>query len=272
MEIIKEKCKLELRSHVSSCKVVDRAFHWHEYYEISQVIKKPCRFLVDGKSICANEGDIIAVSEQTVHKFIVDYDDTVIRTIQFPLKMLLNVNHSIKPLKCHITLDEINKIPGLSEKLNTVFSLMDEENNDALKLEDNLFLQSLFSSLYFLLMRHFSGNENIGSKSERREFHRIAKFINENFEQNINVKMISENLYIPQRKITTVFKQYSGVELKEYINTLRIKKANELLKEGHTISEAAFGSGFQCIRSFNNIYKNLTGITPSEYLKEYVQN
>ena len=58
--------------------------------------------------------------------------------------------------------------------------------------------------------------------------------------------------------------------LKNEIAVLK-RKANELLKEGHNISEAAFGSGFQCIRSFNNIYKNLTGITPSEYLKEYVK-
>lgn len=53
----------------------------------------------------------------------------------------------------------------------------------------------------------------------------------------------------------------------EYIYSLRIKKANGLIKQGCSVTDVAMKSGFQSIRTFKNIYKKVTGITPKEYKK-----
>jgi transcriptional regulator GlxA family with amidase domain len=58
------------------------------------------------------------------------------------------------------------------------------------------------------------------------------------------------------------------MSLNEYIYSLRIKKANYLMKQGCSITEAALCSGFQSVRTFNNTYKKITGIVPSEYRKK----
>ena len=64
-------------------------------------------------------------------------------------------------------------------------------------------------------------------------------------------------------KLSKIFSKYSSMSVNNYLNNLRINKANELLKDGCSVTQAAFESGFQSVRTFNNTYKNLTGTTPS---------
>ena len=56
---------------------------------------------------------------------------------------------------------------------------------------------------------------------------------------------------------------------REFINTLRIKEAEKLLKETSLKIEAvAYETGFNTISTFNIAFKKETGITPSEYRKK----
>ena len=267
MEIVEEKAKSEICSHIKKYDSIVSSFHWHKRYEICQVINKPCRFLLDGIIIEANEGDIITIDEQIVHRFIIDNSDTYVRIIQFPLKLIFNISATIKPLKPHITLNEIKSVPNLDETLKNLFEIMDQEglvNHSG----DNPFFQSICASLYFLLMRNFSIKENLSfSQKDRQDFFEITDYIHKHFTENIDVNTIATSLYSSRRRLASLFSKYSGIGLNVYINTLRIKNANRLLISGSTITEAAFESGFQTIRTFNNAYKSYMGITPSEFIK-----
>ena len=57
----------------------------------------------------------------------------------------------------------------------------------------------------------------------------------------------------------------------EFINTHRVEKVKELLKEGRAEQLSILGvaeeSGFNSKASFNRIFKKATGLTPSAYLK-----
>ena len=83
--------------------------------------------------------------------------------------------------------------------------------------------------------------------------------------EDININSLSNKLFLPRGRLSAIFTKYSGTSLNEYMNSLRIQNANILLKQGYTITEAAMESGFQSIRTFNNVYKKITGITPSDY-------
>lgn len=93
------------------------------------------------------------------------------------------------------------------------------------------------------------------------------EFINAHFSENITAIEIGKQLYMDRKKLSEIFLKFSGVKINLYINQLRISKANELMRNGSPITVAAMESGFQSVRSFNDIYKKITGITPSEYNK-----
>lgn len=246
-------------------------FHWHDNYEILQILEMPCSFLIDGMVINANPGDVIVIGERTVHRFIIEHNNTKIRIIQFSPKVLINVNSSVKPIKTHITFEEIKALPGLESKLNGILDMLYQEKSTCY-IEENPFYQSLMTSLFFLLMRYFADAKNGSIKKERKDFCRITEYINEHFTERITVKSLAEMFYISRGRISAMFLKYSGMGINEYINVLRVKNANKLLIDDYSITEAAFESGFQCIRTFNNVYKTVMGISPSEYIKNKRSN
>ena len=52
----------------------------------------------------------------------------------------------------------------------------------------------------------------------------------------------------------------------DYINVYRFNAACAMLTETDmSMTDIAYESGFQSIRSFNSIFKKLSGVTPREY-------
>lgn len=263
MEIIKEDLQLNMVCHSVEMQAAPRKFHWHDNFEICQVLKNHCTFLIDGARVEADEGDLIVVSSFTVHRFIIHEDHTIVRIVQFPAKLLMNVTHPVEPLRIHIANSEIAKIEGLQESLDRIFMLMEAEGRLFIK-DDNPFLESLAAPLYFLLMRYFADkrSESTGTK-ERMDFYRITEYISANLSGDLTAQSMAKALFISRGRLTALFARYAGVSLNEYVNSLRIQHANALLDSGSSVTDAAFESGFQCIRTFNSVYKRLTGKTPT---------
>ena len=269
MKIVEESVKNELCSRIGKYESRQYSFHWHNCYEICRLESGSCSFLVDGRLIEAEVGDIITVDEQTVHRFIVDKQEARVRIIQLPLSIVLNTGIGIRPIRTHITASEIASVDGLGETLNALFAIMDREGA-ATSSDSNPFLRELCSSLYFLLMRHFpTDGREAAVSNDRMTFFKITEYVNLHFRENINVNSISASLYIPRGRLTNLFTKYSGGGLNAYINGLRINNANRLMKEGRNVTEAALESGFQSIRTFNNTYKTHTGMTPSEFIGKH---
>ena len=258
MEIIRETSRSELFCDTRHFIGGYSPFHWHEKIEICQVFSPGCSFFIDGEIIKTKPGDIVVMGEYAVHKFIIETPGSVARLCQFPVDILLNSGAEIKPLKKHITKEEIASHEGLGKKIDSILDVMEQEEK-ARTVAENPCLRNLSASLYFLLMRYFAAdNGEPRLKSDRHEFYKIADFINNNYTKDINVDYISRELCIPRGKLSAVFKKYTQSDVSSYINSLRVNRANQLFENGHSITEAAF----EC-----NIYKKVMGITPSEYIK-----
>jgi len=95
----------------------------------------------------------------------------------------------------------------------------------------------------------------------------IASYLQDNLCDEITLQDLANHLgysyfYISKR-IHTVF----GVPFTTLLSQYRIARVKMLLESGeYTISQAALSSGFGSIRTFNRVFYELTGLTPSQYL------
>ena len=267
MQIFQEKQQTEMHIKILDGNILTTPrFHWHKNCEICYLLNKPSDFLVDGEIINADVGDIVVINEYTVHNFMVREKDTDIKLLLFSAKTVMHPNIEIVPLKTHIKAEEIKKIDGLEEKIQMLYRLIWDEQN-AVKVEDNPLMQTLIASFYLLLMRYFPGETDKKIQKQRAEFYKIVNYINEHYKENINVKILSELFFVSREKLSQLFLKYADMKVNDYIDKLRIDNVNTLLKDGVTVTEAAYDSGFQCIRTLNNTYKKIMKISPSEYLK-----
>lgn len=274
MEIIKEKYVSDLACKERHYKKTQPAgvYHWHEKIEICYLKRGDFSFFADGEYITADTGDIVVFGEYSVHRFLQTKGSRDIYICQLPVKILISPGVTVKPLKSHITSDEIKKIPGLKENLEWIFAVLKQEGY-SVKLEENPFFSNMAASLYFLLMKYFpTKDSSTVNKRQRQEFYRITEYINNHFTEDINVSSIANALCVGRGTVSDIFSKYAEVSISSYISSLRINHSNKLMENGYTISDAAFQSGFSSLRTFNYAYKREMGITPSEYLKKTKKN
>ncbi len=53
----------------------------------------------------------------------------------------------------------------------------------------------------------------------------------------------------------------------EFIRKIKLKRGYELLKDGCNVSEAAYSCGFNDVGYFRNCFKDVYGMSPSQFIK-----
>lgn len=92
------------------------------------------------------------------------------------------------------------------------------------------------------------------------------QYMEMNHKSQMPVKTIAKKVGISGSYLTHLFTKQTGMSPVRFLNSLRIKKAIELLEETDLyISQIAFAVGFQSIQHFNRIFKKMMKKSPSDY-------
>lgn len=106
-------------------------------------------------------------------------------------------------------------------------------------------------------------------KGEMQLVQYAATYISENFNKDIDVNTIAENIGISYSRLRKHILDNFGLNIVDYINELRIKKSKELLATTDlTIVEIASTVGYNNAQSFSRYFKKFTNNTPGKYRNE----
>ncbi len=94
----------------------------------------------------------------------------------------------------------------------------------------------------------------------------IAKYIETHYAEELTLQFMSERFYLSREYISRRFKQRFSVNLSDYIQTIRLNRAKELLSETEArIYEIALEVGYQDDKYFRKVFKKQFGVTPNEF-------
>ncbi len=92
------------------------------------------------------------------------------------------------------------------------------------------------------------------------------------YNEPLSVESIAKEVGLERSYFTVLFKEKTTVSPHQYLTTLRIYKARNLIeKEGCSITQAAIATGLDPT-NFARIFKRINGKTPREYYKKVVHN
>jgi len=99
-----------------------------------------------------------------------------------------------------------------------------------------------------------------------RTLEKSIDYISENLGSKITVGQLAKVCSISENYYRRLFRAEFGASPVEYINNKRIAAAKEMLASGYySVSEIAYECGFAETRYFNAVFKNSTGMSPTQY-------
>ena len=97
----------------------------------------------------------------------------------------------------------------------------------------------------------------------------IISIIQSSYCENILVEKIAKKLGLNRSYLNSVFKNHTGMTIKDYLTSYRISVSKKLLSDqNNTIQDVALKSGFSDPLYFSRIFKKHTGFSPMIYRKK----
>ena len=162
---------------------------------------------------------------------------------------------------------EENQSPSISAKILKIMNIM--RDGEEFYLEE---AKGILASLLVEIARLNRRSEEERVEEEKRKLTnmitRVQDFVSYHYMEDIKVKDLAQSCHISETHFRRVFTSYMKMSPLEYINTVRINTACELLDTTDApVADVAHKCGFTTNSTFNRNFKQLMGVTPLEWRK-----
>ena len=250
--------------------------HWHEDIEIIYLVEGNVKVGIGNDLYHLKVRDILLIGPGVVHFFLKEMKASGRAVIQFRMSIYDTFlsgskdSRTIRPMFTHSKyLTPGTEMHSLMEK--QIQQLINE--NTAAKEGYKLIMKARLYDLAGILIRYMPKGE-YSAEAESNQMERLQKLdkvfqhVAQNYQSNINLQEISKVAGFSLYYFTRFFKENTGVTFIYYLNNFRITKAEwHLMEERDSITEVAYKSGFNSVKTFNRIFKQLKGCAPMEYRK-----
>ena len=117
-----------------------------------------------------------------------------------------------------------------------------------------------------LLHQKIQKTKQESQKNYPPQIERAISYINKNYMNDISLEKCAEMIGISYTYLSREFKRATGMRFVEYLNCQRLNKAKSLLiREDIPVKKVAELSGFRNYNYFFKVFKEIEGVTPSEF-------
>ena len=231
--------------------------HLHEFSEILYTVDGNADIFVNGKHIILPKNHIIYLPPNYIHEYRTETAKVfcaVFSNDYIPVFFNTLGNRQIicKPI-------DLTSEQSVIEKLYSV-----DKNSP-------LLISGYLSVILDVVLKNseFSTSEY----TDGALYQQIVSYISRHYTESITLKSISKRFGYNEKYLSFTLHKLTGINVRKLIALYRINKAKELLSiTQNDVSEIALTCGFSAINTFNRTFKELTGLTPSEYKNSIIKN
>lgn len=161
----------------------------------------------------------------------------------------------------------------------TITKLIDSITSRNISRQNSLYLQYATPDIYNIVQPEAIDQwlsdrlsclfdfENAQSKGKaNKTIDKITSYIQAHFTEDISLNSVAESVYLHPAYISRLIKERTGKTFSAFITDLRIEKALTLLENSNLhVYEIAERSGFNNLKYFYKVFREVTGKSPSDY-------
>lgn len=130
-------------------------------------------------------------------------------------------------------------------------------------------IESEIKSLFYVFVSAFFKSNSFANGATNGMLEMIMNVVLADAVENITVKKVAEGCGVSEKYITSYFKNCARIKFRDFINGLLVNRAVELLRDRNlSVTQVAIKSGFGSLRSFNRVFSETMGCTPTQFRKK----
>ena len=261
----------------------DELAHWHNSFELIEVVEGRFYCNVDGSEFLINKGNICIINRGRLHHiYTEDYNASMCRkkTIIFnPDYFIKDQNiyeKYILPLLekdafAHI---QFNIKKGIGLDINTLMKeieALEDEKPIGYELEE---YSLIYKVIRYLYLAYQSSKQSIHTAYDANvQIQRnMTSFIHEHFGSKIGLEDIAEAGQVSKSTCIRLFHKYTGKSPIDFLNNYRLQmSAEKLVTTSEQITEIAYSCGFGQPSYFNRLFLKEYNMTPNQYRKQHAR-
>ena len=255
--------------------------HWHPYGEIALVGPgKTNIFRVNQHTYTLSEGDFLLIWPMEVHEIIdadreksliIQFSNTFMNSL-FDLQRIMHFYRNLHALSINAHPQLVSELKSIADRMKEIF----------LSAAPNRELRCCMLLMEFMLTldqhrEEFASEIRNGDPYSYTDTatHRMI-MVTDYIKNNLTADDLSQGAMarlagVNKDYFSRIFRSITGMNYSKWLNTVRLEKATELLgDQSMSLTEVAMSSGFQSISSFNRVFREEKGMSPSEYRTLYV--
>lgn len=245
--------------------------HWHNSVEILMPVMGDLRLFLNTTELIIPEGTLYIVNSQEIHGMFHTEQTDVYKGYALQINYDF-IKENFHEIDNYIFLQPDKDIQ--KEILKDIYDIiLAYDHKSSFKdIEIKGYLLHLLSILLtHLLCKKTDAPYAIQSKHDKRII-KITKYIEEHYNEDLSVSQIAEQFHLSSGYLSKYFKQSLNMTVKEYVDSIRIKKARQdLLFSQYSILEISYLHGFPNLKSFIHTFKKIYHDTPAKY-REKIRN
>ena len=248
--------------------------HHHEFVEISLVTGGRGTENVNGQIHELRPGSVCLLLPYHLHALELEEGGSLSKfCLMFDMKLLVQNDF-----------DEVGRwIVRLSDGLSPFYDLQEEPFCAVSRVLSELNAEyaadrpgkqgwmriKLLEAIYLFFRNHpgihSTGNGGSGAGEEWE----YIKYVHTHFmDEHISLEKMAAHFGVSVFVIRNAFKRLLGKNFLEYLHLLRIRRASSLLAATDmSVAEIAYDVGFSSLRSFTRVFKEVTGVSATDYRK-----
>ena len=225
-----------------------------DFVDMTYVIGGSAVYVINGVAITVKEGDLLCIprhsrraatspSAGTFEIFAVNFRmyNAEMEEIEVPLPLLsaVGIHEGIISMFKSLNENWLRRRPGYVMRARALFMLI---------------LQRFIEMLLYEVDTHQFDPRVKGA----------IRFITDNYAEPISISDAARTVHLTPNYLGILFKQETGITFRDYLNTIRLNQAEDMLRAGEgSITEIALKCGFKDVFYFSRMFKKFKGTTPS---------
>jgi YesN/AraC family two-component response regulator len=249
--------------------------HSHDYYEIYYQLSGERYYIINNRSYYVKKGDIVIINMGVIHKttyagainyerVLIHFKEELIRDIipQDQFAELFSTFHKDISI-INLNIQNQNVIEGLLTKLLN--------ENDTRLFPYQTYSKLLLVELLIYMNRHIEKGQVSYLEfpsALHKKVSEVAQYITDNCDKDLSLDILADKFFISPYYLSRVFKDVTGFNLIQFINSERVKKSQYLLlKTSLPIYEICEAVGFNSTIHFTRVFNSFTSMSPSKFRK-----